>query len=132
MVSAIPFLMINMPTVGILALISVISKRFVDPGYNINISGYFRLQYFYLLEVIPENLIAHMSEGDKFFVDLFNQVMLPSARKKVCSKRWQIDMGCTTVEAARKSIPRKDLLLAAMKRKCQKDTIDAEKGLGCG
>jgi hypothetical protein len=62
-------------------------------------------------------------------VDLFHTAMLPSAKRKVCLKWQQIDMGCTTVEAARKSIPRIDLLLAAVKCKYQKNTIDVADGL---
>ncbi|RHZ62151.1 uncharacterized protein CDV56_107593 [Aspergillus thermomutatus] len=114
------------------ALIDVISERDQKSGFNTNITGYFKLQYSYLLAVIPKDLIALLSEEDRFFVDLFQKVLLPSARKKVCLQRQQIRMGCITVEAARQSIPRKDLALAALKRKYQKGTINLADNPPCG
>lgn len=99
------------------ALIDVIIERFGQSGINRPITGYFDIQYSYLLGVIPKDLISHLPIEDQFFIDLFDKVLLPSARKKVCHQRQQIRAGLISNEAARESIPRKDLGLAALKKK---------------
>ncbi|EER42989.1 predicted protein [Histoplasma capsulatum H143] len=50
-------------------------------------------------------------------LDLFEKVMVPSVRKKVCYQRRQIRASVLTPGAARALIPRFDLRLAAVKEK---------------
>ncbi|KAK2795336.1 hypothetical protein FQN50_009762 [Emmonsiellopsis sp. PD_5] len=99
------------------ALIDVIIERFRQEELNISITAYFETQYCYLLEVLPKDVITSLPIEDQFFVDLFEKVMMPSARSKVCFQRNQIRAGLISLEDARASIPRKDLELAALKKK---------------
>jgi hypothetical protein len=71
-------------TIDALALIDVIIERFLDPRFNSRITRYFELQYSYILAVLPKNIIALLPAEDQFFIDLFYNVLLPGARKKVC------------------------------------------------
>ena len=65
-------------------LIDIIIERFGQGGINRSITGYFDIQYSYLLDVISKDLISHLSIEDQFFINLFDKVMLLSARRKVC------------------------------------------------
>ena len=108
------------------ALIDALVERFRDPEFNSKITHYFEYQYAWLLEVLPEDLIDLLPADDQFFIDLFHKVHFPSARKKVCLQRQQIRMGLTSVENARKHIPRKDIGLASLKAKYQNAPIRTE------
>lgn len=110
-------------TIAAPALIDVIIERFRNSGFNTRITMYFELQYSYLLDVIPTDLIVCLPAEDQFFIDLFDKVLLPGARKKVCFQRQQIRMGLTGVDAAKESIPRIDLRLATAKQKYQHTAI---------
>ncbi|KAK2795564.1 hypothetical protein FQN51_000418 [Onygenales sp. PD_10] len=99
------------------ALIDVIIERFRQEELNISITAYFQTQYYYLLEILPKDVITRLPIEDQFFVDLFGKVMMPGARRKVCFQRNQIRAGLISPEDARASIPRKDLGLAAIKKK---------------
>ncbi|KAK2880076.1 hypothetical protein FQN49_000590 [Arthroderma sp. PD_2] len=96
------------------ALTNVLSKRHERPGLNRAITKYFETQYSHLLAVLPKDILRDLRPEDRFFVDLFDKVLAPSARKKVCSYRKKIRDGLISVEDAKAAIARKDIGLAAI------------------
>ncbi|OAX80513.1 hypothetical protein ACJ72_05152 [Emergomyces africanus] len=99
-------------------IIDIVADRYVDGQLNDAITGYFLIQYSYLL-VFARDVISSLSSEDQFFVELFDKVILRSAKEKVCFQRQRIRAGSITPEAAKALIPRKDLEVAAIKRKYQ-------------
>jgi hypothetical protein len=108
---------IKLITSPLLGLIDAIIERFLNPFTNIPLYRYFEVHYAYLLNRLSQNVILYLPPEDQFFVGLFLKVLIPSARENVCFQRQQIRKGLITVEAARDLIPRKDLILAALRRK---------------
>lgn len=99
------------------------AERYEDKELNSSITGYLKWHYLLVLES-AKDVIPSLSNADHFFVDLFDKVMLPSAKLKVCQQRRRIREGSITREAAESLIPRKDLQLAAIKRKYQASPAD--------
>ena len=104
-----------MLTTLLAALISAIVNRVGVPGFNIQIDAYFLRQYSYVVAFLPPDAIALLPPEDQFFIELYDKVILRSARKLVCQRWKKIRDGITTVDAARKCILRLDLKLAAAK-----------------
>lgn len=103
-----------------------IANRFNTPGNNDQIARYFQLQYVYVKEFLTKELIELLSPEDQLFVDLFRKVALHSHRQELCEWWKRIHAGHATVDEARKSIPRLDLKLAAIKRKHQSNPRDKD------
>ncbi|OJD12738.1 hypothetical protein AJ78_06716 [Emergomyces pasteurianus Ep9510] len=103
---------------AVVVIIDIVADRYVDGQLNDAITGYFLIQYSCLL-VFARDVISSLSSEDQFFVELFDKVILRSAKEKVCFQRQRIRAGSITPEAAKALIPRKDLEVAAIKRKYQ-------------
>lgn len=77
---------------------------------------------------MPKPLVNQLPPEDTLFLELFDKVMLPSAKNKVCIEWQKIRSGQATVEEARSRIPRKGIGFARLKAE-----IEARKsGIGGG
>jgi hypothetical protein len=112
----------------LIAIIDAVAERHGNEGLNGQITSYFKIQYSYLLSVLRDDVLACLPVEDQFFVDLFDKVILYSARKKVCYFRQQIRAGLTTPETAKTLVPRNDLEIATIKAKYRKPGQDANGG----
>ncbi|KAK9489151.1 hypothetical protein V1508DRAFT_401124 [Lipomyces doorenjongii] len=99
------------------ALVNAIVEGALKPGWNILVSGYFKMQYHYLVACLSPDALMGLPPEDKFFVDLYGRLLPPSTRQKVCFNQQQIRQGLMTVEDAWKLIPRKALEFDAIWRK---------------
>ena len=108
------------------AIIDVVSDRYVDEGLNFLISGYFQSHYAYLTHLLKD-IIEDLPIEDRYFVENFKRGMLNRARKMVCRQRLQIREGTLTPEAAKALVPRPDLRVEELKRKHrERDAADAK------
>ncbi|KAK9350921.1 hypothetical protein V1523DRAFT_428546 [Lipomyces doorenjongii] len=65
------------------ALVNAIVEGALKPGWNILVSGYFKIQYHYLLACLSPDTIIGLPPEDKFFVDLYGRLLPPSTRQKL-------------------------------------------------
>lgn len=109
-----------------IGLIQALVDRWPITGRNLRITNYFLLQYAYVKEFLAPKTIALFSPEDQLFIDLFNKTT-SSGKKQLCDWHKRIRGGQATVEEAKKSIPRPDLKIAALKRKHQARNKDRDK-----
>lgn len=75
---------------------------------------------FGIIKDFMESLLDRLPPEDQLFLDLIDKVMMPKARVKVCLEWQKIRRAETTVEEARRRIPRKDLAFAKYKAEVDK------------